>query len=84
MMTVAITPAQIRGARAMLAMSADRLAKLARVHRRTIRAVERGDVEPQRGTAERIAKALESAGIEFLGDEGVRRKCQSGISENRV
>lgn len=73
-----VTPSQLRGARAMLGLSVDCLAKAARAHRRTIRAVERGDVEPQRGTVERIATALEDAGIQFLGVEGVS-KCQEGI-----
>lgn len=74
-----VSRAQLRGARAMLGLSADRLAEKAKVHRRTIRAIERGDVEPQRGTAERIARALESLGVEFLSDHAVRLKCQTGI-----
>ncbi len=66
-----ITRAQVRGARSMLGWTAERLAKAAHVHRRIIRKVELGQVDPQKETARRIMQALQSAGVEFP-EGGVR------------
>ena len=65
-----ITPAQCRGARAMLAWSRDDLAAAAKVAKRTIVDFERGARSPQHSTAAAIASALESAGIEFIEENG--------------
>jgi predicted transcriptional regulator len=74
-----INPAQLRGARAMLEWSSETLAQRARVHRRTIRKLERGEVIPQRATIERIVAAIKSGGLDFIEDGGVRLKCHDGI-----
>jgi predicted transcriptional regulator len=67
-----VTPAQLRGARAMLDWSSGSLAQRARVHRRTIRKLERGEVTPQRATIARVVAAIVSGGIEFVEAGGVR------------
>ena len=77
-----VTPAQLRGARAMLNWSSDALARRARVHRRTIRKLERGEASPQSATIARIVAAIESGGIEFIETGGVREKFQRGISRH--
>jgi transcriptional regulator with XRE-family HTH domain len=66
-----ISPAQLRGARAMLQWSSDFLAERARVHRRTLRKLERGEVIPQRATIARIVVAI-AGGVDFMEDGGVR------------
>ncbi len=68
---VLITGAQLRGARGMLMLSSDCLARRARVHRRSIRAIEGCDVVPQRETLARSIRALEMEGIDFLTGGGV-------------
>ena len=75
-----LAAAQLRAARAMLEWSSDFLAERARVHRRTIRKLERGKATPQRRTIARIVAAIEAGGVEFIEDGGVRPKCHDGIS----
>ncbi|MDE2163780.1 MAG: helix-turn-helix transcriptional regulator [Alphaproteobacteria bacterium] len=66
--------AQMRAARALLNWSAAELAKRSGVTRFTIQRLERYDaVPPSRSqTLEEIQRALEAAGVEFIGspDEG--------------
>ena len=66
-----LTPSQIRAARAGLDWKQKDLARLARVHPRTIKKIERGQVRPQRETAAGIAKAFAAAGVSFAGNTGV-------------
>ena len=66
-----IDSAQIRGARALLDISQADLAQIADLHVATIRRLEaatgvRGAAE----TVDKIQKALEKAGIEFIPAEG--------------
>ncbi|WP_202391054.1 helix-turn-helix domain-containing protein [Erythrobacter ramosus] len=65
-----ISSAQIRGARALLKISAAELAAMASVTWKTVQRMESVEgVPPSRsGTLERIKAALEQAGIEFIGD----------------
>ena len=66
-----ITPAQIRGARAMLDWSLTDLAKAAEVSVSTVKRL--GDGRPDIVSPMKVGQirvALELAGIEFLGDEG--------------
>lgn len=63
--------AQLRGARAMLQWTSAELARRSRIHRRTIRKVEKGEARPQRNTLASIVAALAAGGIEFR-DGGVR------------
>lgn len=74
---------QIRAARGLLGISAQELAQMAKVPHRTLQRLESSDgVPPSRaGTLERVKEALESAGIEFIGDPlkspGVRLRRQA-------
>jgi hypothetical protein len=65
-----ISAAQIRGARALICVSAAELSAMADVPLRTIQRFETTDgIPPSRsGTLERVKAALEQAGIEFMGD----------------
>jgi DNA-binding XRE family transcriptional regulator len=66
-----IDAAQIRAARALLAMNQTDLAKAALVHVATIRRVEAAtDVRGAAETLWKIQKFFESAGIEFVFEEG--------------
>lgn len=70
-MVGAVNAAQLRGARAMLQWTSTDLAKRSRIHRRTIRKLERGEAHPQRKTLAAIVGALSAGGVEFTGG-GVR------------
>ncbi|MEN5278164.1 helix-turn-helix transcriptional regulator [Brucella sp. TWI432] len=76
-----ITPAQIRGARAMLGMTQADLAKLAGLSTTGLNNIERGSADPKASTLAAIQTALEKEGIVFLatgdnrdGGPGVRIK----------
>lgn len=72
-----ITPAQCRGARAMLEMKQQELADLTGVTRRTIALFEAGTRSPRQWTLDRIRGVLEAAGVRFIeteGGEGVIRR----------
>ena len=73
-----ITPAQCRAARGLLDWSQQQLADEAAVGIVTVRQLEAGTTQPRRATAAVIRKALETAGVEFLqengGGPGVRLK----------
>jgi predicted transcriptional regulator len=68
--TLLISSAHIRAARALLGISAEQLSQMADVPHRTIQRLESaGGIPPSRsGTLERVQRALEAAGIEFIGD----------------
>lgn len=65
-----LSAAQIRGARALLGISATQLAEASGVDLRTIQRFESvvGVPKSRSGTLSRIKKTLENAGIIFLGD----------------
>ena len=67
-----ITGAQIRAARALVRWSAEDLAVAASVGVATVRRAEAGDGVPPTTTANRkaICGALETAGIEFIPENG--------------
>ncbi len=70
-----LTPEQLRGARAMLGWSPQRLAERSGTHRRTIRKIEQGRIaKPQRKTTARIVGALQAGGVEFLERGAIRLK----------
>jgi DNA-binding transcriptional regulator YiaG len=75
-----ISGSQIRGARAMLNWTASILAEAASTNRFTIQKIEQSDGVPSAKAQIlfEIQKALETAGIEFIGtpdnDPGVRLK----------
>ena len=65
-----ISGAQIRAARALIGISAAELASLAGVGHRTLQRFEAFDAVPDGRTAVllQIIRALEDAGVEFIGD----------------
>jgi DNA-binding XRE family transcriptional regulator len=66
------TPAQIRAARSLLGITAAELAKASGVNQRTVLAIETGNhSNPTVKTFEAIKTALESRGIEWIGETGV-------------
>lgn len=64
-----LTPAQVRGARAMLEMKQEDLAKEAGTQRSVLAAFEGGQSTPREATLERIKAVLESRGMVFLESE---------------
>ena len=55
----------------MLGWTSGELARRSKIHRRTIRKIEKGETSPQRKTLAKILAALSAGGIEFP-DGGVR------------
>ncbi len=72
-----ITGRQIRAARALLDMSQEELATSAGLTKQGISKIEDGSVQPREGTIADIMKAFRDHGIEFLSDDGVKRKSDS-------
>lgn len=66
---------QIKAARALLGWSQDELASSSGVSIATIRKVELGTV-PRHSTMDALRKVIESAGVEFTDQEGVRRRAE--------
>lgn len=64
-----LTPAQVRGARAMLEMKQEDLAKAAGTQRSVLAAFEGGQSTPREATLERIKAVLEHRGIAFIESE---------------
>jgi DNA-binding XRE family transcriptional regulator len=71
-----ITPAQIKGARAMLGLKQIELAQRAGISETGLIDIESGDADPKTSTLTAIQRALEGAGIEFTngGRPGARMK----------
>ncbi len=65
-----ITPEQSRGARAMLNMRREDLANASEVAQATISDFELGKRQPHPRTLSAIRTALESAGVEFIAENG--------------
>jgi transcriptional regulator with XRE-family HTH domain len=66
-------PEQIRAARALLGWSRPQLAEAAGVHTRTVAAIELRELGGHReATMQKIAAALEAAGVEIRRDGSVR------------
>ena len=65
-----VTAAQCRAARALLDWSQQGLADRAGVGIVTVRQLEGGDTQPRRATLEVIRRAFESAGVEFIDENG--------------
>jgi predicted transcriptional regulator len=63
---MAITPAQVRGARAMLNITQDELAVMSELKRVAIARFETGMTAPHASTLEGIQAALEAAGAVFI------------------
>lgn len=69
-----ISAAQIRGARAILDWSQNRLAEATGLSIATIRKLELGHISPRSTTTQTLRQAFETAGLEFSDLDGVRRK----------
>jgi transcriptional regulator with XRE-family HTH domain len=65
-----ITPAQCRAARALISWSQQDLAREARIGIVTVHQLEAGVSQPRRATLDVIRRALESAGVEFIDENG--------------
>jgi len=65
-----VTAAQCRAARGLLDWSQQELAGSAGVGVVTVRQLEAGTHEPRRATLDVIRRALESAGVEFIDENG--------------
>jgi len=65
-----ITAAQCRAARALLDWSRDELAAISKVAKRTVVDFERGARVPREATLTVIRQAFESAGVEFIPENG--------------
>ena len=65
-----ITPAQCRAARGLLSWSQQDLADHAAVGVVTVHQLEAGTSQPRRATLEVIRRAFESAGVDFLDENG--------------
>lgn len=72
---------QIKAARSLIGWEQDELARLSGVAISTVRRLEslNGSIEARIRTIEKIRRAFENAGIEFIGDPnpGVRLKAPS-------
>jgi DNA-binding XRE family transcriptional regulator len=69
-----LTPAQCRAARGLVDWTQERLGAEAEISPFTIRNFEGGKTQPNRATLDVLRRALERAGVEFLGDSGVQLK----------
>ncbi len=65
-----IQPSQIRGARAMIGMTQAALAAAAGISTTALNNIERGVADPKVSTLTAIQKALESAGVIFVAENG--------------
>jgi predicted transcriptional regulator len=65
-----ITGKQVRAARALLGWSQQTLADKAIVSLNALAGFERGSSDTRTSTVQAVKRALEEAGIEFLGEEG--------------
>jgi DNA-binding transcriptional regulator YiaG len=70
----AMTAAQCRAARAILMWTQQEFASRAGVAALTVRTFESEKAAPRRATLEVMQLAFEKAGIEFLGNDGLRKR----------
>jgi predicted transcriptional regulator len=82
-----ITPEQCRAARGLLDWTQGDIAERAAVGIVTVRQLEAGTHEPRRATRDVIKRAFESAGVEFIPENGggpgvrLRKRVQSKPSK---
>ncbi len=65
-----VTPAQCRAARGLLGWNQQELAQRARVGIVTVHQFEAGLSQPRRATLDVIRRAFETAGVEFIDENG--------------
>jgi transcriptional regulator with XRE-family HTH domain len=61
----------------MLGWSQDQLAAASKVAKKTLSDFEAGNREPYPRTIDAMQAALEAAGVEFIGSDGVNLKCSA-------
>ena len=66
---MAVSPRQIRAARAMLGWSQAELAQKAGVHRNALARLEVGRTDPRVSTLDAVVAALEAHGVTFIADQ---------------
>jgi transcriptional regulator with XRE-family HTH domain len=83
-MAMALTPAQLRAARALLGWSRDDLAEHSKTSAETMKNFELRGTDPRQGTVIKWQRALERSGVRFLDaedggeGEGVRFRTVKG------
>jgi transcriptional regulator with XRE-family HTH domain len=65
-----LTPAQLRAARALIGWTRDDLAKKAGVASVTVKGFEYLGADSKISTLQKMRRALEAAGVQFIEDEG--------------
>ena len=70
MLNCMVSPAQCRAARGLLDWNQQELARRARVGVVTVHQLESGVSQPRSATIEVIRRAFESAGVEFIDENG--------------
>lgn len=65
-----ILPQQLRAARALIDWTREDLANASGITVRTLARIESSQTIPRKSTLEALAEALESAGIEFIPENG--------------
>jgi ribosome-binding protein aMBF1 (putative translation factor) len=65
-----LTSEQVRAARALLSWSEERLADEAHLSTETVRQFEDGGVATRLATSDRLRRALEAAGAQFIAENG--------------
>jgi transcriptional regulator with XRE-family HTH domain len=78
-----LTPAQLRAARALVDWSREDLAEKSGIGAGTVKDFERNGTDPKMGTVQKLIRALELAGVEFLHETessgpGVRLRKREG------
>lgn len=85
---MAISPRQIRAARALLGWPQAELAQKAGVHRNVLARLEAGRTDPKVSTLDAVVEALQAHGIIFFADsdgEGVKIAApSSSITEDKT
>ncbi|MEM7444879.1 MAG: helix-turn-helix transcriptional regulator [Pseudomonadota bacterium] len=75
-----LSPPQCRAARALLNWSQEQLAKRSNLGLSTVRNFEAGRTLPVHNNLAAIRTALESAGVEFIGETGVTLRGGSSVN----
>ena len=65
-----ITPSQCRAARGLLGWNQQDLAAKAGVSQLTVHQLEAGSTRPRRATLDVVRRAFESAGVDFIDENG--------------
>ena len=71
-----ISGSQIRAARSLLGISSSDLAQRSKLTRKAVEDIERGDTKPRDSTIKSIKRALSEEGIEFIENDGVKRRTE--------